>query len=109
MGLKKVDIFSSQLHIRSSLDMKAAINDLYKNFDQELNQSSFSEKLHAILTQPEFDSSTLRASLLKEILHCLPEPICMNGYSKVFEVIPKMDKYQDKLQLLNMIFLILPR
>lgn len=70
---------------------------------------SFRKQLDAILCQSDFDTPSIRASLLKEILHCLPEPLCVNGYSKIFEVIPQMQKYEDKLQLLNLLFLILPR
>lgn len=83
-------------------ELTEAIDNLYATAEMNLCQ-----KLSDLLHEKDFDTPSIRASLLKNFIHSLPEPLCLAGYSKYFVFISKVENlistfFRTELRCQNM-------
>ncbi|CBY07249.1 unnamed protein product [Oikopleura dioica] len=84
-------------------DLKSKLVSLYQD-----DPAYFDHEVREILDEEAYRNPRIKGGLLKEILSCFPEPLCIRSFSPGFEAVGKLKDLNSQLELLNMLFLTLP-
>jgi len=99
-------IFRKSSAVCTITDLKSRIINVYENHD---SSKCLKSRVSSVLEEEKFNTPNIHAAMLKNFLQNLPEPLLIPGYKKIFNIITCTTKIEEKLQILNLLFIILPR